>query len=349
MNHDLLKEICLVKGISSFESKVVEKLNKVLADGNFDFERDGIGSLIVHQNLEADGLKIMFSSHMDEVGYMVESFEGDFLKLRNIGSFWTHLVVGQLYTLVTKDGKEFTGLIASPATHSMPEEVRAKTLSTDKIYLDLGMTESDMKMSGVSIGDMVVPHAEYLVSANGQNIITKALDDRVSCYLGVELLKKKINTPHKISWAFMVQEEPGLRGARGCTNIIKPDISINLDTTLAGDGPFDRNAVKLGKGVVLSCIDSNSLVHRGLLVWLEDLCEENGIDYQLAVFNRGGTDSGNIHKCLDGVVNITLSIPMRYMHTNYGMVHVYDIQSCLDLLELIVNKIDQKVLEDIKG
>ena len=79
-----------------------------------------------------------------------------------------------------------------------------------------------------------------------------------------------------------------------------------------------------------------TIMNRGLLIYIENLCRKNDIPYQLSCFTDGGTDAGNIHKSGTGIPATTLSIPMRYMHTHLGVVHKDDIIATLKLLKLIV-------------
>lgn len=350
MDHNLLNNICSSDSVSSFEKEVSDVIKKQINTySHLRVIQDNIGGLIVGNKDIKSGINIMFASHMDEVGFIVEKIEKNFLKLKNIGSLWTHLVVGQLYNLTNKNGKKFTGVISSPSSHAMPEKLREKTLAQKEIYLDLGMTQKEIEENDISIGDMCTPFNNFMHSYNGEYIISKALDDRIGCYIGIETLKISEKNDSNLFWAFTVQEEPGLRGARAVTNLVKPDLAFAIDTTLAGDTPFDDNIVSMGKGVVLSCIDSNSLAHRGLLTWIEKLCEQHDVKYQLSVFNKGGTDSGNIHKCLNGVINMTLAIPIRYMHSSYSMVHKNDVECCLKLIRIILKNLTKLEYRKIKG
>ena len=59
------------------------------------------------------------------------------------------------------------------------------------------------------------------------------------------------------------------------------------------------------------------------------------------------TDSGNIHKAFDGVLNMTLSIPIRYMHTNHSMIHTDDVEACIRLVCEIAKDMDAEVFESL--
>ena len=348
MDLKLYRQLAQIEGISSFEEEVSKFLETQLDIESNDIYYDKIGSLIVRRNSNKSKLNLMFATHIDEVGFIVSDIKKNFLKLQQVGSFWTHLVVVQLYTLVTRDGRKYRGIISSPASHGLPQEKRDKTLSMDDLYLDLGIEEEDIKNLGIEIGNMVCPYSPEVDTANGVTFISKAIDNRISAYIGLEVMKDlELNNAMNLSWAFTVQEEPGLRGARTSTEMVKPHVGLAIDTTLAGDGVFDKNTVSLGSGVVLSYIDSNSIAHRGFMRWIEDICIENNIKYQYAVFNKGGTDSGNIHKAFDGVINLSLAIPVRYMHTNHTIASKKDVDECIRLVKEIVRRLDDQEYEQL--
>lgn len=350
MDLSKFKSLSNLPGLSSFEKSVVSQIESNLKEKNLELKKDGIGSLIARKkpNFSNTKVKLMFATHIDEVGFIVEDIRDNFLKLSPVGSTWTHLVVGQIYQLVNKEGKIYQGIISSPATHGRNQEEKSKTLSQDEIYLDLGIENEDIDRLKIEIGDQVVPYAPDINLANDKFFMSKAIDNRISAFIGQEILTNEIKNKIDLHWAFTVQEEPGLRGARTVTDIIQPELAFAIDTTLAGDTIFDKNSVKLGGGVVLSFIDSNSIAHRGLVRWVESLCEENNIKYQYAVFNKGGTDSGNIHKSLSGIINMSLSIPVRYMHTNHTLANTEDFDNCLKLVKRIIESLDEEELSKIK-
>ncbi len=199
---------------------------------------------------------------------------------------------------------------------------------------------------GIAVGDMVVPWTHFEVMQNRKYVSCKAFDDRIGNYIMLEAAKRLRDEAHTpLYLANTVQEEPGLRGARTAVEWSHPDIAFAIDTTLAGDTPANQNICSLGKGVVLSMIDSNSIAPRKLVRYVEGICEKHQIAHQYAVFNKGGTDSGNIHKAFDGVLNMTLSIPIRYMHTNHSMIHTDDVEACIRLVCELVKDMSGEIFE----
>lgn len=350
INLDTLNRIASAGGVSSFEQEIAEILEGDYRNLGLNCVKDGLGSLIAEKCTKQAGPKVMIAAHMDEVGFIVKEIDDNgFIRLQTVGSWWSHMVLGQWYTVVTSENKKYNGLMGSMATHGLPADIRNKTISIEDIYLDLGVANKQEVLElGIRTGDMVVPCARFEVMNNPKYISCKAFDDRVGNYIMLEAARRLNGTVHvPLYLANTVQEEPGLRGARTATEVTHPDIAFAIDTTLAGDTPLNHNICSLGNGVVLSMIDSNSIAPRGLVRYVESICEKNQIKHQYAVFNKGGTDSGNIHKAFEGIVNMTLSIPIRYMHTNHSIIHVDDVEACITLICELVKDMNEKVYKGI--
>ena len=345
-----LERICGAPGISSFEQEIGRILEEEYTSLGFACEKDRLGSVVADRCKDQPGPKMMVAAHMDEVGFMVEEIdENGFLKVRPIGSWWSHLILGQWYTVVTKDNRQYPALMGSMATHGLPAEIKNKTVQMEDAYLDLGAgSQEEVRSLGIAVGDMVSPWTHFEVMQNPKYVSCKAFDDRIGNYIMLEAAKELRGETHTpLYLANTVQEEPGLRGARTAVEWVHPDIAFAIDTTLAGDTPANHNICALGKGVVLSMIDSNSIAPRKLVKYVEGICKKHHLDYQYAVFNKGGTDSGNIHKAFDGVLNMTLSIPIRYMHTNHSMIHTDDVEACIRLVCEIAKDMDAEVFESL--
>lgn len=350
INLDILKELSEAKGISSCEESVCNYIEKQMNGLVDSIKHDGLGSVMGVKCESNDGPKVMIATHCDEVGFFVNEIDSQgFLKLIPVGSWWTHMLLGHDFVVVTKDHKEIEGFIGSAATHGMSAEKRGKTVSMNDIYLDLGVgSKEEVEALGIEIGDMVVPNTKFRQMNNPDYLAGKAFDNRVSCAIGLYVLERLKGKKHiPLSFAATIQEEPGLRGARTATHVMHPDFAFAIDTTLAGDTPANKNCTSLGGGVVISMIDSNTVAHRGLIRYVESVCKKYEIPFQYAVFNGGGTDSGNIHKTFEGIVNMTLSIPIRYMHTNQSVIHQRDVEACVDLLVHIIQDMDSKTFDEI--
>lgn len=320
-----LERLTSLSGIAAHEQEVALALQEWYDNHQIEHQSDGLGSVLA--SLAGQGKRIMLASHMDEVGFLIESVNQSYASLRPVGSWWTHLLLGQWFTVTTQDGQKIAALMGSPATHGIDSKQKEKVQAIEDCYLDFG------SQAPVSPGDMVVPEANFRLMYNKDIVASKALDDRIGCFILTEVAQRLKNDVHAhVILAHTAQEEVGLRGARTATYLARADLGIAIDTTLAGDTPANQNGCRLGGGVVLSMIDSNSIAPRWLANMMAEIAKQHHIPYQYAVFNGGGTDCGNMHKMLDGMPAMTLSIPIRYMHTNSALVHLKDVQACVDLL-----------------
>lgn len=346
MDWKVLEKLSNLGGVSGHEDAIHDYIHQTV---NIDGIRDKLGSSLF--TVGKDGISIMLAAHTDEVGFIVSKIEETgFLRVQSVGNMWPHTLLHQVVVVQTKDKKQYKGVFGGPAVHSLPKEKREKVLPLEDMYVDLGVANAQEIIDlGIEVGDMVYVYAEFQEMANSNFLMGKAIDNRISVALGIWLLERfKVEQPNnKVTVAFTVQEEVGLRGARTSTQVATPDLALAIDTTLSGDTPFNQSLVKLGQGVAISVIDSMTIMHRGLLIYLEDLCQRHNIPYQLSCFTDGGTDAGNIHKTFDGILSTTIMIPMRYMHTHYGVVHKQDVEAAYRLLCAVIEDMTSEKFEKL--
>ncbi|HKL84465.1 MAG TPA: M42 family metallopeptidase [Bacilli bacterium] len=352
---DLLRRLSEVTGVSGDEHRVA-KLVKAELEGVADkIEFDNLGSLIARVNGQVGEPVVSFSAHMDEVGFLVARIEKNgYVRLHPVGGWWGHVVLAHEWTVITREGKELIGVTGAQPPHGMPAEARNKVMEIKDMYLDLGVKDKEaVEALGIRVGDPIVPLQKFRVLNDGEALLGKAWDDRASVAVGIEVIKRlKKEGGHKANVAFVasVQEEVGLRGAKTSTHLVKPDISFGVDVTMSYDLPGSPdNPTKLGSGVALSVMDGSVIAHRGFFDFVEKVAKEKGITYTYDLLTAGGTDSGEIHKYGDGVVNMTVSLPCRYFHSHVSIVNRKDVDAAIDLLVEVIKAIDKKTLADLKA
>jgi len=198
------------------------------------------------------------------------------------------------------------------------------------LYIEIGADTKEEAEEKVSIGDTCVYYSEVVM--DDKHIVAPALDDRIGCFIMIEILKSIKASKNDIYFVFTVQEEVGTRGAKTAGYSIDPDIAISFDVTATGDTPKARPmAVKLNKGPAIKIKDNSILCHPKVKNLLIEQAEKNAIPYQLEVLEFGGTDSGAIHLTRSGVPSGVVSIPCRYIHSTCEMVSVSDVSNIVDL------------------
>jgi endoglucanase len=212
------------------------------------------------------------------------------------------------------------------------EEKRENTNKAHKLeqlYIDVGATSRDD--CPVHVGDAAMFVRPFV--AQGQRLISKAMDDRIGCAVLIETLRRLEHTPHDVYFVFSVQEEVGLRGARTCAYGIEPDMAIAVDVTGTGDTPECKPmAVELGKGPAVKVQDRGMIAHPAVKGLLVQRAQEADIPYQLEVLEWGTTDAAAMQLVRAGVPAGCLSIPCRYVHSPSEMVDEGDVENCVRLL-----------------
>ena len=315
---ELLNELTQGFGPSGREENISEIIKKQITPYVDEIKTDALGNLIARK--KGNAKKIMVASHMDEIGVVVTFIDDNgFLRFSGVGGLNKQDI---LYKRVRfENGTE--GVIGTE------EENKDRLLS--KMFIDIGAKDKADAEKLVSIGDMAVFSGEMKVLGN--TVISKALDDRVGCYILIETIKN-IKSDNDLYFVFTVQEEVGLRGAKTAGYGVNPDYAVVIDVTDTGDTPKSPDmALKLGGGAAIKVMDSSVLCDSFIRTSLIECAKNNNIKYQLEVMQDGGTDAGAISLSRSGVKTGGISIPLRYMHSPSEMADISDIKACIELLE----------------
>jgi endoglucanase len=346
----LLKELTMLNGIPANEKQVRQYFVKqVSALGSVSY--DGLGSAIVEKVGLPGGPKIMVAGHMDEIGFLVTEITKDgYVKFIPAGGWWGHVVLSQQFTITTREGKQVHAVVGSKPPHILGAEERLKVVDLKDMYLDLGVaSKEEAEAAGVKVGDMVTPFIDFRPLANPKYLLAKAFDNRIGVALAIEVLKNLANEAHPNVYygAATVQEEVGLRGAGTAAYKVAPDIGIALDVTIAHDYPGGTKETELGKGPCLMIYDSSMVGHVGLRQYVQAMCDELKIPYQLSYLRQGGTDAGKIHMNMAGAPSIAICIASRYIHSHTSMIHQDDYDNAVRIVTELVKRLDRKTVDQI--
>ncbi|MBU0530343.1 MAG: M42 family metallopeptidase [Candidatus Aenigmatarchaeota archaeon] len=333
---DLLKKLSDAHGPSGNEAEVREIIGKEIKKHVDSVVVDRMGNLIAHKKGKAP--HIMLAAHMDEVGYMVEKIKPDgLICVTDVGGVMTDLVLGQKVHIMTKEG-HVSGVISHPDL-SMGKELK-KLPRTSQLRIDTGMKKEDLVKKGVRIGCYVKFAQKAFVT--GKSIIGKAMDNRIGCYILLEVAKK-LNTPHGVYFVFTVQEEMGLYGAKTSAFEIYPDFAIVVDVSASDDKDEDPTRC-LGKGPTITAKDGEFISNACITDWLVDIAEKYKIPYQLEAISDGTTDATNIAITRGGVPSSVLGVPIRNIHSPESIADIRDIDNAIKLLQILLRKPPQRYL-----
>ncbi len=351
LNHQMMEEFVQADGIAANEKAVSRVMRKYVQDSVDEVSYDNLGSIAFTKKGTED-LTLMFAGHIDEIGFLVKNIDDQgYIFLHPVGGWWPHVLLGSLVTITSEQDKKFVGIVGSQAPHGMKVEVRKQVMELKDVFVDIGVdSKQDVLDLGIQIGDMITPKSEFVTLANPNYLAAKAWDNRIGALIVAQIMRnlKGATTNATVVGVGTVQEEVGLRGAKTAAYKVKPDVAITLDVTIADDTPKGDKRIKMGKGITLEVGDASHFGHRGLLNHIKKLAKEMDFDVQLELMSAGGTDSGEIHKSMDGVMAITVSIPSRYIHSHYAMVHKKDVEQTIELLTRFAKEFDSETFASLK-
>ncbi len=346
MNIDLLKRLCETPGIPGREERVRELIEREAADLFDTIETDAMGSLICRRGArgaggksrKGDAKKLMLLCHMDEIGFYVSSIDDyGFLWLSPAGGFDPRNLFSRR-VLVCGDNGDFKAVMnpgGRPVHISSPED-RKKVPEVKEFFIDTGMTPAQVKKN-IQIGDFVVMDEPFLELGN--KCVSKALDNRVACWLGIEsvrqLVKSQSGHACEIIVAFTTQEEVGLRGARTASFAVLPDYGFGIDVTLACDTPGVPAAESVsthGKGFALHVKDSSFISDYGMVQTVEKIAKKHRIPYQRSILSAGGQDGAAAQQAAAGAKAVGITVGTRYIHTVTEMIDKKDLKAACDVL-----------------
>ena len=326
----LLNELTQAFGVSGYEKEIREIIKEKVKDYADEVSVDALGNLIVFKKGSGENkIKIMTASHMDEIGFQVMKIEDKgLIKVRGLGGI--PVVATVMNRVKFRNGTR--GVVSST--------VKIDEIKNDikKLYIDIGAQSKEEALKYVQVGDVASYDGEYL-ELKEDNIVAKALDDRIGCYMAMEALKKLENPYNDVYFVFTVQEEVGLRGATVAAERIKPDLGIALDVTTAHDFPNSgEGSNALGGGAAIKFSDGSVLCDEYLVQEMIKCAEENNIKYQRDIIDMGGTDAGAINRSHYGVRSAGISVATRYVHGPNCFVNMKDTEASIELLSKYVNR-----------
>jgi endoglucanase len=280
---------------------------------------------------------ILIDAHIDQIGFVVTYITDEgFLKISNCGGIDTRILLAQQVTVYGT--KPVSGIICSIPPHLENGADEEKVPKISDICIDVGMTKTEAEKI-ISFGDKIV----YSVKSKkllGDRITGISLDDRcgvAALLYAAELLQgKELGCSYSIM--FSTQEEVGERGAKIGAYDINPDIAIAVDVSFALTA--DDSEVKcgyLGKGCMIGFAPS---LDREMSERMVQLAKDRKIPYQIEVMNgTTGTNADRFSVNRSGSKAVTLSIPLKYMHTPVEVISEADVISTAKLIAAYIEEV----------
>ncbi|MFH0954517.1 MAG: M20/M25/M40 family metallo-hydrolase [Candidatus Micrarchaeota archaeon] len=335
MNPDLLFKLLGVEGISGSEELVRNLIQKEIKPYVDSMRVDKMGNLICVKS----GKKphVMLAAHMDEVGLMVKGITEDgLIGLAEVGGLNPSSLVGQRVKIMGK--KPVNGVISTKKISNDWEIEIDEKMDLHDLFIDTGLKKRELSKNGVMVGSPIALLQQNGFLGSKEIVCGKALDDRLGCFILLELARQLKKSKTEITYVFTVQEEIGLYGAKTSVYHINPDWSIVVDVSNAHDAKNENATKFLGSGPTLTIMDTEMLGSRPLNEWLSKVAKKNRIPLQPEVSSTGTTDALSIAFSKEGVPTSMVGVAVRNLHTTVGICHLQDIENCIKLLKIALEK-----------
>jgi putative aminopeptidase FrvX len=344
---NLLKDLCSIHAVSGREDRAVKYIRDYVEPLTDSVSVDNLGNVVAFlKGKKHPDHKLMLQAHMDELGLIIRNItEEGFLLIERVGGLPEKSLLGQRMDVLT-DQDELVPVYVGPKSHHITSrEEKFVVPSVHDMFLDGGFTShQEVEAAGIQVGDPVTYHPNYHKIGSGL-IVSKALDNRVSVFILLELLKRfhKKRPDSSLVFSFTVLEEFSIRGSLPTVNFAQPDAIISLDITVAPDTPIDKpiHPVKLGGGPAIKMMDFHGRGTLGgmfsspkLRRFIESNAKELDIPLQREVIIGVITDPAfQLYLGEKGQVIAGISIPQRYTHASISACQENDIAQTIELLE----------------
>ena len=347
---NILKKLAETPGPSGQEQKVKEIIVRELKPYCGALREDPLGNLIARVGPE-HGYKVGILAHMDEVGLIVTRISDDgLMSFEPVGMIDPRCLLGCLLKVITSNGRLIPGVIGNKSRHLQTEEEARAPVSHRNLWIDIGAhSREEVLQQGIGIGSGVVFATPFHAYENGM-ILSKALDNRISCAVLVEALKALSPKMKKttVLGMFTIQEEIGAKGARVVAFEDRPEMTITLDNVPTQNPNEVRPGdVDLNRGPVVRIFDLfpsstfGMFTHPLIKDRLLEVAAKEKIRHQTDVLTATYLDSSQVHLTAGGIPGGSICFPRRYSHSPVEMSHLNDIEQGLQLLVKFIESLER--------
>ncbi len=241
-------------------------------------------------------------AHMDSIGYTTR-YDNHLIKL---GGPVTDSGI-QLFGY-DKDGLIETQLIKDEGNHSLRCEFHRTIEPGTNLVFKSNWTENDETISNCY------------------------MDNRLGCYNALKLAE----TLEDGIIAFSCWEETGGGSIGYIARFIYEKFGVKQ--ALISDITWVTEGVLAGKGVAISMRDSG-IPRKSYINRIKGIAEKSNIPYQLEVESSGGSDGNQLQKSPYPIDWCFIGAPEENVHSPQEKVHKKDIQSMLDIYQVLMAKL----------
>lgn len=322
---------------TGYHKEINEELCDILLSIGYESHETNKGNLVVCIDGEDNSKTIATSAHVDTLGLMVRAINADgTLNVTNVGSPQAPTLDGEYCTIMTRDGKTYTGTVlsTSPSSHvyedatSKPRNLSNMTIRIDEVV----KSKADVVKLGIDNGDYIFIDPKMTITDSGF-LKSRFIDDKgsVCAILGVlkQLNDENKKPRHRCLVYFVNQEEVG-HGASTISEEISEFVTVDM-------GCIGKDLAGNEYAVSIAAKDSGGPYDYELTTKLINLAKDAKLNYVVDIFPMYGSDVGAAWRsgrdCKGALIG-------PGVHASHGMerTHIDAIENTMKLLYLYFTK-----------
>lgn len=294
--------------------KINPVLEKLAAEFGCSLTYDHRGTGYITLDGEDNRKTVLLSAHWDTLGMVVRRIDADGkIRVRSLGGMQYNSAEGASVTVHTRDGREYSGLLACQA-HSTHVFENARTMErseeTMMILLDEDVcSKEDVQKLGIRHGDVISVAPNFEFTKNGY-LKSRFIDDKAAIACAFTMLKylkeNNLKPKYRTLLAFTFAEEIGLGGPW-----VPPEVSeyVAIDIGLIGPD-YDGHE----RCVSICAKDRKAPYTYDLVTRLIHYAEKAECDYAVDIFFRYSTDASTALTCSNNVAAAAFGMPVYCSH-----------------------------------
>ena len=346
-----IKALSNAFGPSGFEEDVagivIEELNDI-----YETKRDHMTNVTVDTKRDSSKPTIMFDSHLDEVGAIVQAIKPNgTMRFLPLGGWQKVSFPSSSFLIKGKDGKRHCAVVAVKPPHFVSAAEAGKMPEIADMVLDCGTTcKEETETLGIGIGSPVCPDVRCRYDEESGLFYGKAFDCRIGVAAEIEVMRQlyEKDLPCNITASFASQEEVGERGVLSNARKLQPDAVICFEVCPADDTFAEDYMIQsaLHKGPMLRHMDVSMITNPRFQRFALDIAEKYQIPVQESVRSGGGTNGAMVNTHL-GIPAIVIGIPVRYIHSSNCWTSLDDYRNAVRLACQIASEFTGDIMNSL--
>lgn len=329
------KEVLSIPSPTGFTNNVIEFLLKECEKRGVPAYKAVNGNLIAEIKGESDYI-VGLAAHADTLGAMVRSVKADgTLRFSVLGGPILPTYDGEYCTVITRDGKKFTGtfLSNSPAAH-VHKDAKSAPRNEETMHVKLDeevCCKEDVLKLGIGNGDFIAVDPKTVITENGF-IKSRFLDDKISVAILFNvmdyLIENNITPKYTIKFIITVHEEEGF----GASYIPEVNELLAVDMGCVGED-LDGSEYK----VSICAKDTGCPYNFDMTNRLISLAKSEKLDYAVDIFPYYSSD---VITALRGGNNIRGALIGSGVAASHGMerTHLKGVTNTMKLVLAYITK-----------